>query len=115
MTAFLRKKDEPPKFADHWSNRADAWFAAKHDGDEVFRDAAALERYCSRRSFDLAAYKEFLAGGEPETLFSTDAFRAYRAAFAKRKQKKGATEEESAGAGLHPRRRTRKTFLHPFG
>lgn len=61
-TLFLRKKDSPPDFAVHWKNRAAAWFAAKHDGDEVFGDSAALERYCVHRKFDLAEYKAFLAG-----------------------------------------------------
>ncbi|MBR3582735.1 MAG: N-6 DNA methylase [Kiritimatiellae bacterium] len=61
-TFFLRKKDSPPDFATHWKNRADAWFAAKHGGDEVFGDSSALERYCAHRKFDLSGYKDFLAG-----------------------------------------------------
>ena len=88
ITAFLRKKDAPPDFADHMKNRADAWFAAKHDGDEVFGDVSALERYCIRRNFDLAEYKSFLEGRLPAdaALNATDAFKAYRAAFSKIKK-----------------------------
>ena len=101
ITAFLRKKDAPPDFADHWRNRADAWFAAKHDGDEVFCDASALERYCEHRKFDFDEYKAFLSDGMspsatnkyPE-LCKTDAFRAYRAAFAKTKKPKKATDDD---------------------
>ena len=96
ITLFLRKKDAPPDFADHWRNRADAWFAAKHEGDEVFDDAAALERYCAKRGFDLAEYKLFLGGARIPTspLWNTSAFRAYRDAFAKKTAKKKWTEEE---------------------
>ena len=88
ITAFLRKKDAPPDFADHMKNRADAWFAARHDGDEVFGDASALERYCIRRNFDLAEYKAFLEGRLPAdaALNATDAFKSYRAAFSKIKK-----------------------------
>lgn len=88
ITAFLRKKDAPPDFADHMKNRADAWFAARHDGDEVFGDVSALERYCIRRNFDLAEYKSFLEGRLPAdaALNATDAFKAYRAAFSKIKK-----------------------------
>jgi len=103
ITAFLRKKDAPPDFADHWRNRADAWFAAKHDGDEVFGDASALERYCEHRKFDFAEYKAFLSDGTPSSaankypeLWKTDAFRAYRAAFAKTKKPKKATDDDIA-------------------
>ena len=96
ITLFLRKKDAPPDFADHWRNRTDAWFAAKHEGDEVFEDAAALERYCAKRRFDLAEYKLFLGGARIPTspLWNTSAFRAYRDAFAKKTVKKKWTEEE---------------------
>ena len=96
ITLFLRKKDAPPDFADHWRNRTDAWFAAKHEGDEVFEDAAALERYCAKRGFDLAEYKLFLGGARIPTspLWNTSAFRAYRDAFAKKSAKKKWTEEE---------------------
>ena len=62
VTLFLRKKDAPPDFADHWKNRADAWFSAKYEGDEVFGDSSALERYCAHRKFDLHEYKAFLSG-----------------------------------------------------
>ena len=103
ITAFLRKKDAPPDFADHWRNRADAWFAAKHEGDEVFGDASALERYCERREFDFAEYKAFLADGTPFSatdkyprLWVSDAFCAYRDAFAKIKKPKKATSDDIA-------------------
>ena len=88
ITAFLRKKDAPPDFADHMKNRADAWFAARHDGDEVFGDASALERYCIHRNFDFVEYKAFLEGLLPAdaALNATDAFKAYRAAFSKIKK-----------------------------
>ena len=88
ITAFFRKKDAPPDFANHMKNRADAWFAAKHDGDEVFGDVSALERYCIRRNFDLAEYKAFLEGRLPAdaALNATDAFKSYRAAFSKIKK-----------------------------
>ena len=95
ITAFLRKKDAPPDFADHMKNRADAWFAARHDGDEVFGDVSALERYCLRRNFDLAEYKSFLEGRLPAdaALNATDAFKTYRAAFSKIKKPRS-TESE---------------------
>ncbi len=103
ITVFLRKKDAPPDFADHWRNRADAWFAAKHDGDEVFGDAAALERYCEHRKFDFAEYKAFLSDGTPfsgtekyPNLWNSDVFRAYRTAFAKTKKPKKATPDDIA-------------------
>lgn len=90
ITAFLRKKDAPPNFANHWRNRVDAWFSAKHGGDEVFGDAAALERYCAHRKFDLEEYKEFLGGTLPAatTLWGSDVFKTYRATFAKIKKPK---------------------------
>lgn len=96
ITLFFRKKDAPPDFADHWRNRTDAWFAAKHEGDEVFEDAAALERYCAKRGFDLSEYKLFLGGARipASPLWNTSAFRAYRDAFAKKAAKKKWTKEE---------------------
>ena len=88
ITAFLRKKDAPPDFADHMKNRAEAWFAARHDGDEVFDDASALERYCTHRNFDLAEYKAFLEERLPTTaaLNAAVAFNSYRTAFSKIKK-----------------------------
>ena len=67
VTLFLRKKDAPPDFATHWKNRAEAWFFAKHEGDEVFDDASSLERYCAHRKFDSGEYKAFLSG-KPNSL-----------------------------------------------
>ena len=96
VTLFLRKKDAPPDFAAHCANRADAWLAAKHDGDEVFQDAVVLDRYCSKRGFDPADYRAFLsagsaaaAGGDRRAvrILEHDAFRALRDAFAKRTAK----------------------------
>ena len=60
-TLFLRKKDAPPDFATHWKNRTNAWFSGKHEGDEVFGDASALERYCAHRKFGLKEYLAFLS------------------------------------------------------
>ncbi len=96
ITLFLRKKDAPPDFADHWRNRTDAWFAAKHEGDEVFDDATALECYCAKRGFDLSEFKHFLGGARIPTssLWNTSAFRAYRDTFAKKTTKKKWTMEE---------------------
>lgn len=96
ITIFLRKKDAPPDFADHWRNRVEAWFAANHAGDEVFEDAAALGRYCAKRGFDLAEYKLFLGGARipSAALWNTPAFRAYRDTFAKKTAKKKWSDEE---------------------
>ena len=89
VVLFLRKKDAPPDLADHMKNRVDAWFAARHDGDEVFGDSSALERYCIHRNFDSAEYKVFMSGGAPSAVVSlnaTDVFKSYRAAFSKIKK-----------------------------
>lgn len=103
VTLFLRKKDSPPDFAAHCANRADAWFAARHDGDEVFQDSGALGRYCVRRGFDPIAYKSFLAAKNAEVanaaaFLAHDAIRVLRAGFAKRKRPKGETAAERAAA-----------------
>lgn len=94
ITLFLRKKDAPPDFADHWRNRVKAWFESKHDGDEVFNDADALERYCAKRGFDLEEYKLFLGRTLPPSseLWNTSAFKAYRETFAKKNAKKKGTD-----------------------
>ncbi len=121
ITAFLRKKDAPPDFADHWRNRADAWFASKHDGDEVFGDASALERYCEHRKFDFDEFKAFLADGTTSSatdkypeLWKSDAFCAYRAAFAKVKKPKKATVDDIARLEADYIRQQEKERLYYF-
>ena len=98
ITLFLRKKDAPPDFADHWRNRVAAWFNANHAGDEVFEDASALERYCAKRGFVLEEYKSFLGRtlSLSSDLWNSSAFKAYRDTFAKKNAKKKWTDDERA-------------------
>lgn len=103
VTLFLRKKDAPPDFAAHCANRADAWLAAKHKGDEVFQDAAALDRYCAKRGFAPAEYKAFLAAKDAEdakNFMEKDCFRALLAAFNRKKARQKWTADERAAEEL---------------
>ena len=118
-TLFLRKKDAPPDFAAHCANRADAWLAANHAGDEVFQDAAALDRYCAKRGFAPAAYREFLAAKNAEDakktqIFAHDAIRALRAAFEKKNAKQKWTAEERAAEELKFLRAEERERLRVF-
>ena len=144
VTLFLRKKDAPPDFASHCANRADAWLAANHAGDEVFQDATALDRYCAKRGFDPAAYREFLSAGveyltqssqSPQSglsentsrtlrtsreytragsLLNHDAIRALRAAFDKKNAKQKWTAEERAAEELKFLRAEERERLRVF-
>ena len=102
VTLFLRKKDAPPDFAVHCANRADAWLAANHRGDEVFQDALVLDRYCGKRGFNPAAYRAFLAADTPEhmpaAILESEAFRPLRALFAKRTAREKWTAGQRAAA-----------------
>lgn len=102
VTLFLRKKDAPPNFAVHCANRADAWLAANHRGDEVFQDALVLDRYCAKRGFDPVAYRAFLAADTPErmpaAILESEAFRPLRTHFAKRTAREKWTAGQRAAA-----------------
>jgi type I restriction-modification system DNA methylase subunit/restriction endonuclease S subunit len=124
VTLFLRKKDAPPDFAAHCANRADAWLAAKHDGDDVFQDGAALDRYCAKRGFNSSDYRAFLAAGSGasddrratriENILNHDAFRAIRADFAKRNVKKKWSSEERAAEEMKHLRAEERERLRVF-
>lgn len=119
VTLFLRKKDSPPDFAAHCANRADAWLAANHAGDEVFQDAAALDRYCAKRGFDPAAYREFLATKDTKntkiaSFLAHDAIRALRAAFERKNAKQKWTAEERAAEELKFLRAEERERLRVF-
>lgn len=120
ITLFLRKKDAPPDFADHWRNRANAWFNANHAGDEVFEDIAALERYCTKRGFDLEEYKLFLGGSlnSSSELWNTSAFKVYRNAFAeaftKKKANRRRTDDERAAEEMRFIRAQEQDRLYYF-
>lgn len=124
VTLFLRKKDTPPDFAAHCANRADAWLAAKHDGDDVFQDGAALDRYCAKRGFNSSDYRAFLAAGSGasadrraariENILNHDAFRAIRADFAKRNVKKKWSPEERAAEEMKHLRAEERERLRVF-
>lgn len=119
VTLFLRKKDSPPDFAAHCANRADAWLAANHAGDEVFQDAAALDRYCAKRGFGPAAYREFLAAKNVEDakktqIFAHDSVRSLLAGFAKRTAKQKWTADERAAEALKFLRAEERERLRVF-
>ena len=118
VTLFLRKKDAPPDFAAHCANRADAWLAAKHGGDEVFQDAAALDRYCAKRGFSPTDYRAFLAADAPErvppAILTHDAVRALLADFAKRTARQKWTDAERAAEGLKFLRAEERERLRVF-
>lgn len=118
VVAFLRKRDSPPDFADHCRNRAAAWFAANHDGDDVFGDAAALSRYCSRRGFAENDYRSFLAATDissvPESILDCDSFRALRADFGKQTAKQKWAPSERARAEWDFLRKSERRRLFYF-
>ena len=118
VTLFLRKKDAPPDFAAHCANRADAWLAAKHEGDAVFQDAATLDRYCAKRGFASAAYRAFLTADTtdriPSSILESDAIRALRADFAKRAEKRKWTDGERAAEELKFLRSEERERLRVF-
>ena len=118
VTLFLRKKDAPPDFAAHCANRADAWLAAKHGGDEVFQDAAALDRYCAKRGFSPTDYRAFLAADAPErvppAILTHDAVRALLADFAKRTARQKWTDAECAAEELKFLRTEERERLRVF-
>ena len=95
-TLFLRKKDAPPNFADHWRNRIAAWSRANYTGDAVYEDVAALEHYCKKRGFNIDEYKMFLGGSRnvSSALWKTSAFKAYRETFLKTSAKKKWSDDE---------------------
>ncbi len=118
VTLFLRKKDAPPDFAAHCANRADAWLAAKHGGDEVFQDAESLDRYCAKRGFDPSAYRAFLAADKPASIPSgileNNSMRALRTDFAKRTAKKKWTADERAAEETNYLRAAERERLRVF-
>ena len=116
VAAFMRKKESCPCFADHWRNRVNAWFEAKYEGDEVFCDASALERYCAHRKFDILEYRKFLAGKLPEDagLWQSDAFKTYYSAFAKIKQPKNVMPRDLARHKVEYVREQEKERLYFF-
>lgn len=88
VTAFLRRREEPPRRGSHARNRVKAWFSADSSKDVVFDDASVVDKYCARIGADPTKYRAFMTEGRvaPE-LFDLPLFADLRGRYTKASSK----------------------------
>lgn len=80
-TLFLRRKNENPSHAVHYSNRVAKWFSGDDNLETIFQDEHLLQAYCAHCGFNFIAYKDFLRGKETSLFTDNELFKEYRKEF----------------------------------
>lgn len=78
---FLRRKETNTPDAEHFRNRVNSWFGARHQADEVYEDQNLLEDYCAHCGFSFDDYAEFLSGNISDSFAENEIIQTYHSSF----------------------------------